>query len=188
MTAIGGLPSDRALFVLTLAWTGARVSEVLALCPLSFMIETGVVTFRTLKRRRFSMREVPIPPDLMVAIDAQFGIRRAQRDPVSAMQPLWTCCRQSGWRYIKAVMMEAGVTGRRASPRGFRHSFGVASLATGVPLNLVQRWLGHASISSTAIYADAMGPEEVAIASRFWAASDIVHRGGGTLEQTQQGS
>ena len=37
-----------------------------------------------------------------------------------------------------------------------------------MPLNLLQRWLGHADIATTAIYADAMGPEERAIAARMW--------------------
>jgi site-specific recombinase XerD len=35
-------------------------------------------------------------------------------------------------------------------------------------LNLVQRRLGHAQLSTTAIYADAAGPEEHAIAARMW--------------------
>jgi len=50
----------------------------------------------------------------------------------------------------------------------FRHGFGVGTLQSGVPLNLVQRWLGHAQIRTTTIYADACGPEEREIAARFW--------------------
>ncbi len=30
------------------------------------------------------------------------------------------------------------------------------------------RWLGHASLRTTAIYADVAGPDERAIASRMW--------------------
>ena len=43
LAAVEQLPADRALFALTLAWTGARVSEVLALTPSSFQTEGGVV-------------------------------------------------------------------------------------------------------------------------------------------------
>jgi integrase/recombinase XerD len=32
----------------------------------------------------------------------------------------------------------------------------------------VQRWLGHASLRTTAIYADVMGPDERAFAARMW--------------------
>ena len=39
----------------------------------------------------------------------------------------------------------------------------------GIPLNLVQKWLGHAQLTTTtAIYADAVGAEEKDIAKRVW--------------------
>ena len=47
-------------------------------------------------------------------------------------------------------------------------AFGVAAVTAGVPLNLVQKLLGHAQLSTTAIYADAVGEEEHAIAARMW--------------------
>ena len=59
------------------------------------------------------------------------------------------------------VMRHSQITGRHAAPRGLRHAFGVGTLQSGVPLNLTQRWLGHARISTTAIYAAASGPEEI---------------------------
>ena len=61
LAAMQELPPEKALFALTLAWTGARVSEVLALTAASFQVEAGVVAIVTLKRRSFSVREVPIP-------------------------------------------------------------------------------------------------------------------------------
>ncbi len=68
-------------------------------------------------------------------------------------------------------MRLAHVSGRRASPRGLRHSLGVNALQAGVPLHLIQRWLGHSRLSTTAIYADVVGPEELSFAARFWRAS-----------------
>jgi hypothetical protein len=47
--------------------------------------------------------------------------------------------------------------------------FGDAAVSTGIPLNLVQKWLGHARLTTTAIYADARGAEEKDIAERMWA-------------------
>ena len=168
LRAASTLPADKAFFALTLAWTGARASEVLALCPMSFQIEPCKVTVRTLKRRRPSMREIPIPPALMEELDHHFQIRAAQCEPRLAEQPLWSWSRQTGWRVVKRLMLDVGVSGRRASPRGFRHAFAIGTLQAGVPLNLVQRWLGHASMATTAIYADVSGPEELAFAERFW--------------------
>jgi integrase len=34
--------------------------------------------------------------------------------------------------------------------------------------NLVQKWLGHAQLSTTAVYANAVGAEEKDIARRMW--------------------
>ena len=61
-----------------------------------------------------------------------------------------------------------GIVGRPACPRGLRHGFGVGTLQASVPLNMVQKWMGHARMSTTAIYADASGDEEAALAARFW--------------------
>jgi integrase/recombinase XerD len=44
----------------------------------------------------------------------------------------------------------------------------VQVVSAGIPLNLVQRWLGHAELSTTAIYANAVGEEEQKIASWMW--------------------
>ncbi|MGB7099167.1 MAG: hypothetical protein WBD95_10435 [Xanthobacteraceae bacterium] len=42
--------------------------------------------------------------------------------------------------------------------------------AADVPPHLVQRWLGYASLRTTAIYGDVIGPEEHAFAERMWKA------------------
>jgi integrase/recombinase XerD len=60
------------------------------------------------------------------------------------------------------------IKGTQASPKGLRHGFGVAAVQARIPLNLVQRWLGHAQLSTTAIYAEAIGQEEQEIAARMW--------------------
>jgi site-specific recombinase XerD len=171
LAALESLDAKRALFCLLLAWTGARISELLALTPRSFQLDAGVVSIITLKRRRFTVREVPIPPDLMSKLDLCFGLRGMQQGEHSSQQRLWGFCRQTAWCTVKEVMLVAGIHGRYACPRGLRHSFGVNALQAGVPLNLIQRWMGHARLSTTAIYADVSGPEEVGFATRFWQAS-----------------
>lgn len=56
----------------------------------------------------------------------------------------------------------------QATPIGLRQRFGVAAVSARIPLNLIQKWLGHAQLSTTAIYADAVGAEEENIASKMW--------------------
>jgi integrase len=168
IVATSRLGIERALFVETLVWTGARVSEVLALTPRAFQVGNGVVAIKTLKRRKPVVREVPIPPALMHALDEQFAIGEAQQNGEASQRRLWHFCRVTAWRIVKNVMKWAGVRGCPARPHGLRHGFGVGALQASVPLTLVQRWMGHARLSTTAIYADASGPEERAFAERYW--------------------
>jgi integrase/recombinase XerD len=63
----------------------------------------------------------------------------------------------TGWRAVHAVMDAAGLDGPHVSPKGLRHGFGVGAVSAGLPLNLVQKWLGHAQLATTAIYANTVG-------------------------------
>lgn len=162
------LPEDQALYCLCLAYSGGRVSEVLGVTAAALQLEAELITLRTLKRRKLVMRELPLPPWLILRLDRYFGLSTLRRDPPMADQRLWPWHRVTAWRLVRRLAFQAGITGRRASPRGLRHAMGVLALARGAPLNIVQKWLGHARMSTTAIYASACGPEEVAFAARFW--------------------
>jgi integrase len=63
---------------------------------------------------------------------------------------------------------EGRLAGTPATPKGLRHGFGVNAFQSNVPPHLVQRWLGHASLKTTAIYGDVMGSDERAFAARMW--------------------
>jgi integrase len=65
-------------------------------------------------------------------------------------------------------MIAADIHGACAMPKGLRHAFGVNAFQAKVPPHLIQRWLGHASLRTTAIYGDVMGAEERSIAARMW--------------------
>jgi integrase/recombinase XerD len=157
------------LFCLTLRWTGARISEVLALTPASIDIESAAASIITLKRRkRGIIRQVPLPTKLLRELDRVFHLRLAQRDFRTASKRIWKFSRTTAWRYVKAVMASAGIVGTPAMPKGLRHGFCVHAIQSRVPLHLAQRWLGHASIETTAIYGDLAGQEERAIAARMW--------------------
>ena len=78
------LPPDERLFCLMLAWSGARISEVLALTPAAIDIESGVANIETLKRRRRGIvRQVPLPPNVLDQLARVFRLHRRQRDPAS---------------------------------------------------------------------------------------------------------
>ena len=140
--------------------------------PAAIDIESGVASIETLKRRkRGIVRQVPLPPKVLRELDRVFKLRIAQRDPQLATVRIWRWSRTTAWRYVKAVMAAAGVAGAPAMPKGLRHGFDVNAFQSNVPPHLVQRWLGHASLRTTAIYADVIRPEERSFATRMWGAS-----------------
>jgi len=162
-------PPSIWLFCLMLRWTGARISEVLALTPASIDIDSGVASIQTLKRRRPGVfRQVPLPPEMLRDLDRAFGLRTAQHDPHLATSRLWPFSRTSAWRYVKRIMAAGSIHGLPAMPKGLRHGFGVHALQSNVPPHLLQRWLGHASLRTTVIYADVIGPEVRMFAARMW--------------------
>lgn len=65
-------------------------------------------------------------------------------------------------------MNAAKVRDPLAMPKAARHAFGVDAVQNSVALNIIQRWMGHARIETTAIYADVIGREERALARRTW--------------------
>lgn len=74
-----------------------------------------------------------------------------------------------GWQVVKAVMDAATISdGPHKTPKGLRHGFGIAAMQAGVQLNMLKKWMGHADLKTTAIYADAIGDEEREIAARMW--------------------
>jgi integrase len=155
-------------FCLTLGWSGGRISEILALTAATIDIESGVANIQTLKRRKRVVRQVPLPSNVIIELRRIFLLRKRQRDPDMACQRLWSWSRTTAWRRVKEVMAAAGIAGMPAMPKGLWHGFGVNAFESLVPPHLVQRWLGHASLRTTSIYGDVMGPGERALAARMW--------------------
>ncbi len=155
---------------LTLAYAGCRLSEALALTVDRVDVTAGTLIFETLKKRRTGVyRAVPVPPVLLAALDLVHGIRERQGQRGKGRgEKLWPWSRMTAWRFVHAIMVEANLSGPQATPKGLRHGFGVAAVSAGIPLNLVQKWLGHANLTTTSIYANAVGAEEKDIAKRMW--------------------
>ena len=168
--AAGGAGELRTL-VGVLVYTGCRISEALELTADRVDLREGVIVFESLKKRKRGVyRAVPVPPKLLDELQLVHRIRETEAKRGRGRKvPLWRMSRATAWRQIKALLKYAGIVqGTAATPKGLRHGFGVAAVTAGIPLNLVQRWLGHAQLSTTAIYADAIGAEEKTIAARMW--------------------
>ena len=156
---------------LTLLFTGCRLSEALELTTDAIQPEARVIAVRCLKKRRgeIVIREIPVPADLIREMEQVHAISR-RRD---AAERLWSLSRTSGWALIKEMMAAAGIHGKQACPKGLRHAYGVHAIRCGIQLHLLQKWMGHASMATTAVYANILGEEEWRVARRMWAADTL---------------
>lgn len=158
------LPLDEQTFCLFLAFTGCRISEALQSTTDRLDLEERGFVLRSLKKRRTDIyRMIPLPDWLLEMLQKQSRIISTMDD-----KRLWPWSRTKGWLVIKKTINLAQISGYHASPKGLRHGFGVNAVLAGAPLNMVQKWLGHSRIETTAIYTNAIGNEERKIAEKIW--------------------
>ncbi|MEW8660688.1 MAG: tyrosine-type recombinase/integrase [Candidatus Thiodiazotropha endolucinida] len=151
--------------ILDLMWTtGARISEVLALTPASFIADGygyGVV-LRTLKQgpgrprkralQRSAKRYVPIA-DLLLQDRIQSYLYAGRFRKSERLFPM---ARQTVNRHIRALVERVGGADFSVSCHTFRHAFAVHLLLHGRPLKVVSQLLGHRSVDSTEIYTNVL--------------------------------
>ncbi len=163
---VGG---ETASFCAVLTFTGARISEVLALTPERIDDGTCTINFETLKRRRKGViRAVPVPVDLLDFLDGVHGYRIATLDQELAGIPLWSWSRTTAWRRVKLAMRRADNPSFVSKPKSLRHAFGAEAATSQVTLTMIKKWMGHARLETTEIYTTLVGDEERAIARRTW--------------------
>jgi len=175
LRAAEDMPDRVRTLCLTLLYTGCRLSEALELTAASIDLEDGLVSIRTLKKRdKVLIREVPVPLHLCELLDSVHHIEVVQRTNNDLREMyLWNgrgvpVSRMTGFRWVKRVMCMAEIYGSQATAKGLRHGFGVHAIRKGIQLNMLQKWMGHADMRTTSIYATVTGQEEREIASRMW--------------------
>lgn len=167
---------DKRMFALMLYHTGCRISEALSVKVKDIDFATGMITLITLKQRKKNpdgtkktiYRQVPVSPEFMSALDNAYDLRIRQRRSKPRNEYLWGWSRQYGHSVIVEIMKAAKLQGAYAVPKGLRHAYAIASIDKKVPLNMLAKWMGHANLETTAIYANAVGQEEREIAARLW--------------------
>ena len=66
-------------------------------------------------------------------------------------------------------MAEADLSGRKANPRGLRHSFSTGNLLVKNPISEIKKRAGHVRIESTLHYLDLVDDDTRHYAENFWA-------------------
>lgn len=167
--ATKGLHPEAETFCLMLTYTGARISEVLALTPECIDMEAGIVIIECLKKRRKGMfRAIPVPRPLLRRLETVHILTAQRSEPTLRNKRIWPWSRTTAWMLVKDVMKSVGIGPSVAMPKALRHAFGVGAIQKNVPLNVIQKWMGHSRLTTTAIYTDAVGEEEFLLAQKMW--------------------
>jgi integrase/recombinase XerD len=139
---------QRGLLVKTLLFSGARVSEFVAIRVDDFFLEEAMIHIRKGKGRK--ERYVPILPDLAQELRTHLGDRKAghlfENRSARAYSP------RRVQQLVKAIALGAGIT-KRVYPHLLRHTVAQRLLEGGMPLDQVQKFLGHEKLETTQIYA-----------------------------------
>ena len=139
-------PRDRLL--MELLWqTGVRISECLALTPGHVDFNGSVLKAPTLKRRKPMMRPIPLKPGLLGELARHIASRK-----IGEEEPIFSIKRTRAFQIIQRACLAAGIERSRSHPHSLRHSFAIACVLQGVPVPVLNAWLGHAGLESTLIY------------------------------------
>jgi len=162
---------DRAL-ITVMYRSGLRVSEALSLAPKD--VDLGIGAIAVLHGKGDRRRTVGIDPGATPVIERWIEVRRERLAPPRGV-PLF--CSQKCRRMSKSMVREmllrnatrAGIE-KRVHPHGLRHTMAYELLMEGVPIPVIQRQLGHASLQTTDTYLSHIAPKQVLefITARSW--------------------
>jgi site-specific recombinase XerD len=139
--------------------TGARIQEALNLTPRSLRLESPFQVRLFGKGRK--ERICPLWPETVELLKAL--LRRQPREddePIFVNRyghPLGAAgVRFKLKRYVAAATKKVpSLTSKRVSPHTWRHTTAVSLVTQGVDVTVIRDWLGHASLDTTNLYAQA---------------------------------
>jgi len=148
--AMGRLPKHVRLAFETMLWTGLRVSEIASLTGEDVIKENGKLFLRVRSGKGNKERIVPV-------LDADLGreLLRLSKDRGKSL--LFGVTDGTLKDYAHKIKKASGV---HFHSHRLRHTLATRLLAKGIPIDVVQKVLGHESISTTRRYAETL-PEKV---------------------------
>lgn len=147
----GGNSRDIAIIELMVG-AGLRIGEVAALGleDVEVSERKGVVTVRQGKGAKY--RQVPLNKDVRKAIQEYLSVRPAAGEALFVSQKGGGLTANAMWKTVKKYGDQAGLTD--LTPHALRHTFGTRLIRKhGVDIVTTAALMGHANISTTAIYA-----------------------------------
>lgn len=146
-------------FVRCLWELGPRPTELLGLRVKDIDWQARAVHLVTLKQKRprdprkaakwhAPWRVVPVKDGLLAEL-ADYLTAAGLKAPEARA---WTWTRRFAHSVCSRALVAVGVEPQRANPRALRHGFAVNCGFQGVPIQVIQQWLGHADAKTTSIY------------------------------------
>lgn len=139
-------PRDRLIMEI-MYQTGARVSELLMITSKDIDFHASVIRIPTLKRKKLHIRVIPINSKLLGEIAKYIVLIKPEDN-----EPLFKIKRVRVFQIVREICKKAELFDERSHPHTFRHSFAVLCVICGVPILILNEWLGHANVENTLIY------------------------------------
>jgi integrase len=147
--------------------TGMRVGELVAARIEDLDLERGFVRIVSATTKTKQPRTSVLPPDVCAQLRAYLKEERRRKGVLFRSQRKGPLSVRQLQRLVVKYAKKAGLhqalgeNGRhRVTPHALRHTHIVHALARKVPLNAVQKQVGHKNLATTQIYAE-LAPEQV---------------------------
>jgi integrase/recombinase XerD len=141
--------SEHGLLIKTLFQTGARVSEFVNVRVRDFFFEEAMVLIN--KGKGGKSRYVPILPDLAQELRTHLGDRATGYLFESNRNLPYSARRVQ--QIVKEIAEKAKIK-KRVYPHLLRHSVATTLLERGMPIEQIQKFLGHSKLETTQVYAE----------------------------------
>jgi len=156
-------PTRNAALLAVLYRAGLRVSEALQLRETA--LDEGQSTLLVRHAKRGKSRTVPMDGTAWSYLSRWLERRRGLQG-VTRSSPVF-CTLEGGPMadsYVRHLLRRVGAKiglGKPLHPHLFRHCYAAELAREGVPLNQIQRLLGHGSLATTSVYLDSISPAEL---------------------------
>ncbi len=141
--------SNNGLLLKTLFLTGARVSEFVSLKVEDLFFDEQMIMIE--KGKGGKSRYVPVLAELAQELKTHLGSRQTGYIFESNRHTKFTARRIQ--QIVKDTAQRAGIT-KKVHPHLLRHTVATFLLERGMPLEQIQKFLGHSKIETTQIYAE----------------------------------